>query len=219
MATPVLQQNDEVARENRELFRKKGLFVLNLMSSPGSGKTSILERTIAKLSNRLKLGVIEGDIYTTKDAERIEKFGIPVVQINTAGACHLDARMVQPALEDLDLNDLDLLIVENVGNLVCPAEFDLGEDARAAVLSITEGNDKPAKYPLVFRESQVVLINKIDLLPHTDCDIEQLEKDLKLINHQLKIFRVSARLNQGFEPWVQWLEEQVNLKKKLSASQ
>jgi len=219
MATPVLQQNDEVARENRKLFRKKGLFVLNLMSSPGSGKTSILERTIEKLSSRLKLGVIEGDIYTTKDAERIEKFGIAVVQINTAGACHLDARMVQPALDDLDLNDLDLLIVENVGNLVCPAEFDLGEDARAAVLSVAEGNDKPAKYPLVFRESQVVLINKIDLLPHTDCDIEQLEKDLKLINHQLKIFRVSARLNQGFEPWVQWLEEQVNLKKKLSASQ
>ena len=196
MATPVLQQNDEVARENRKLFRKKGLFVLNLMSSPGSGKTSILERTIEKLSSRLKLGVIEGDIYTTKDAERIEKFGIAVVQINTAGACHLDARMVQPALDDLDLNDLDLLIVENVGNLVCPAEFDLGEDARA-----------------------VVLINKIDLLPHTDCDIDQLEKDLKLINHQLKLFRVSARLDQGFEPWVQWLEEQVNLKKKLSASQ
>ena len=219
MATPVLQQNDEVARENRKLFRKKGLFVLNLMSSPGSGKTSILERTIEKLSSRLKLGVIEGDIYTTKDAERIEKFGIAVVQINTAGACHLDARMVQPALDDLDLNDLDLLIVENVGNLVCPAEFDLGEDARAAVLSVAEGNDKPAKYPLVFRESQVVLINKIDLLPHADCDIDQLEKDLKLINHQLKLFRVSARLDQGFEPWVQWLEEQVNLKKKLSASQ
>ena len=219
MATPVLQQNDEVARENRELFRKKGLFVLNLMSSPGSGKTSILERTIEKLSNRLKLGVIEGDIYTTKDAERIEKFGIPVVQINTAGACHLDARMVQPALDDLDLNDLDLLIVENVGNLVCPAEFDLGEDARAAVLSVAEGNDKPAKYPLVFRESQVVLINKMDLLPYTDCDIDLLEKDLKLINHELKLFRVSARLDQGFEPWVQWLEEQVNRKKKLSASQ
>ena len=219
MATPVLQQNDEVARENRELFRKKGLFVLNLMSSPGSGKTSILERTIEKLSNRLKLGVIEGDIYTTKDAERIEKFGIPVVQINTAGACHLDARMLQPAHDDLDLNGLDILIVENVGNLVCPAEFDLGEDARAAVLSVAEGNDKPAKYPLVFRESQVVLINKIDLLPYTDCDIDQLEKDLKLINHELKLFRVSARLGQGFEPWVQWLEEQVNLKKKLSASQ
>jgi hydrogenase nickel incorporation protein HypB len=218
MAAPVLQHNDEVAKENRELFDKKGLFVLNLMSSPGSGKTSILEQTIEKLSSRLKIGIIEGDIYTTRDAERIEKFGIPVVQINTGGACHLDARMVQPALDDFDLSELDLLIVENVGNLVCPAEFDLGEDARAAVLSVAEGNDKPVKYPLVFRESRVVLINKIDLLPYTDCDIDLLENDLKLINHELKIFRVSARLNEGFEPWIRWIEEQVSIKKKLSES-
>lgn len=214
MAAPVLQQNDEVARENREIFREKNLFVLNLMSSPGSGKTSILEQTIERLSGRLKLGVIEGDIYTTRDAERIEKYGIPVVQINTAGSCHLDARMVEPTLEDFDLDSLDMLIVENVGNLVCPAEFDLGEDARAAVLSITEGNDKPVKYPLVFRESQVVLINKIDLLPYTDCDIDVLEEDLKKINPELELFRVSARLDQGFEPWVDWLEKQVNLKKQ-----
>ncbi|MGB4503586.1 MAG: hydrogenase nickel incorporation protein HypB [Syntrophaceticus sp.] len=213
MAAPVLQQNDEVARENRKLFGDKKLFVLNLMSSPGSGKTSILERTIEKLAGRLKLGVIEGDIYTTRDAERIEKFGIPVVQINTAGSCHLDARMVEPALDDFDLGELDLLIVENVGNLVCPAEFDLGEDARAAVLSITEGNDKPMKYPLVFRESRVVLINKIDLLPYTDCDIDLLQSDLKKINPELELFQVSARLNHGFEPWIAWLEEQVNLKK------
>jgi hydrogenase nickel incorporation protein HypB len=218
MAAPVLQHNDEVAKENRELFDKKGLFVLNLMSSPGSGKTSILEQTIEKLSSRLKIGIIEGDIYTTRDAERIEKFGIPVVQINTGGACHLDARMVQPALDDFDLSELDLLIVENVGNLVCPAEFDLGEDARAAVLSVAEGNDKPVTYPLVFRESRVVLINKIDLLPYTDCDIDLLENDLKLINHELKIFRVSARLNEGFEPWIRWIEEQVSIKKKLSES-
>jgi hydrogenase nickel incorporation protein HypB len=213
MAAPVLQQNDEVANENRGIFRDKGLFVLNLMSSPGSGKTSILERTIERLAGRLKLGVIEGDIYTTRDAERIEKFGIPVVQINTAGSCHLDARMVGPALEDFDLDALDILIVENVGNLVCPAEFDLGEDARAAVLSITEGNDKPVKYPLVFRESEVVLINKIDLLPYTDCDIDLLEGDLKKINPELELFRVSVRLDQGFEPWIDWLEKQVNLKK------
>lgn len=215
MAAPVLQQNDEVAKENRGIFRDKGLFVLNLMSSPGSGKTSILERTIERLAGRLKLGVIEGDIYTTRDAERIEKFGIPVVQINTAGSCHLDARMVGPALEDFDLDALDILIVENVGNLVCPAEFDLGEDARAAVLSITEGNDKPVKYPLVFRESEVVLINKIDLLPYTDCDIDLLEGDLKKINPELELFRVSVRLDQGFEPWIDWLEKQVNLKNRV----
>jgi len=214
MAAPVLQQNDEVARENRELFCDKGLFVLNLMSSPGSGKTSVLEKTIEYLEGRLKLGVIEGDIYTTRDAERIEKCGVPVVQINTAGSCHLDARMIKPALDDFDLDALDILIVENVGNLVCPAEFDLGEDARAAVLSITEGNDKPAKYPLVFRESEVVLINKIDLLPYTDCDLELLEADLKKINPQLALFRVSARLDEGFEPWISWLEEQVWEKKK-----
>ncbi len=212
MAAPVLQQNDEVAAENRKVFLQKGVFVLNLMSSPGSGKTSVLERTIEGLSGRLKLGVVEGDIYTTRDAERIEKYGIPVVQINTAGACHLDARMVKPTLEDFDLKEIDLLIVENVGNLVCPAEFDLGEDARAAVLSVTEGNDKPVKYPLVFRESRAVLINKIDLLPYTDCDVDQLEKDLKQINPELMLFRVSAHSGEGFEPWLSWLESQVREK-------
>ncbi|WP_037999159.1 hydrogenase nickel incorporation protein HypB [Thermacetogenium phaeum] len=212
MAAPVLQQNDEVAAENRKVFLQKGVFVLNLMSSPGSGKTSVLERTIEGLSGRLKLGVVEGDIYTTRDAERIEKYGVPVVQINTAGACHLDARMVKPTLEDFDLREIDLLIVENVGNLVCPAEFDLGEDARAAVLSVTEGNDKPVKYPLVFRESRAVLINKIDLLPYIDCDVDQLEKDLKQINPELMLFRVSARSGEGFEPWLSWLENQVQEK-------
>ncbi len=213
LATPVLQENNEVARENRERFRKHGIFVLNLMSSPGSGKTSTLERTIGHLAGRLRMGVIEGDIYTTKDAERVEAQGVPVVQINTAGSCHLDARMIRPALEDFDLDNLDLLIVENVGNLVCPAEFDLGEDARVAVLSITEGNDKPMKYPLVFRQSEVVLINKVDLLPYTDCDISQMERDLKLINPELRLFRVSARLDEGFEPWIEWLQKKVQEKK------
>lgn len=213
LATPVLQENNEVARENRERFRRHGIFVLNLMSSPGSGKTSTLERTIAHLACRLRMGVIEGDIYTTKDAERVEAHGVPVVQINTAGSCHLDARMIRPALDDFDLDNLDLLIVENVGNLVCPAEFDLGEDARVAVLSITEGNDKPMKYPLVFRQSEVVLINKVDLLPYTDCDISLMERDLKLINPKLQLFRVSARLDEGFEPWIEWLQKKVQEKK------
>lgn len=213
LATPVLQENNEVAQENRETFRRHRIFVLNLMSSPGSGKTSVLERTIGHLAGELRLGVIEGDIYTTRDAERIEAHGVPVVQINTAGSCHLDARMIRPVLEDFDLDALDLLIVENVGNLVCPAEFDLGEDARAAVLSVTEGNDKPMKYPLVFRQSEAVLINKTDLLPYTDCDIEQMERDLRLINPELQIFRVSARLDEGFEPWVEWLKMRVREKK------
>lgn len=214
LATPVLQQNEVVAEENRVRFQNEGLFVLNLMSSPGSGKTSTLERTIEHLDGKLKVGVIEGDIYTTKDAERIEAHNVPVVQINTAGACHLDARMIKPALDDFDLKELDLLIIENVGNLVCPAEFDLGEDARAVVLSITEGNDKPMKYPLVFRQAQVVLINKIDLLPYTDCDLSLLEKDLRLINPELRIHHISARENKGFSEWVAWLIEQVEGKKQ-----
>ncbi len=214
LAAPVLQQNEEVARENRTFFQKHGIFVLNLMSSPGSGKTSTLERTIEHLAGSLKLGVIEGDIYTTRDAERIEAYGVPVVQINTAGACHLDARMIRPALEDFDFGELDLLIIENVGNLVCPAEFDLGEDARAVVLSVAEGNDKPLKYPLIFRQAQAVLINKIDLLPYTDCDLSLLEKDIRAINPDLEIFRISARENTGFSPWLSWLKEQVKIKKQ-----
>lgn len=214
LATPVLQQNEEIARGNRVCFQKYRIFVLNLMSSPGSGKTSILERTIEHVAGCLKMGIIEGDIYTTRDAERIEAYNVPVVQINTAGTCHLDARMIKPVLEDFDLAELDLLIIENVGNLVCPAEFDLGEDARAVVLSITEGNDKPMKYPLIFREAQVVLINKLDLLPYTDCDLAALERDLKSINPELQLFRVSAQKNQGFHPWAEWLGGQVALKKK-----
>ncbi len=214
LAAPVLQQNEEAARENRISFQKHGIFVLNLMSSPGSGKTSTLERTIEHLAGSLNLAVIEGDIYTTRDAERIEKRGAPVVQINTAGSCHLDARMIKPALEDFDLGKLDLLIIENVGNLVCPAEFDLGEDARAVVLSVTEGSDKPMKYPLIFRQAQVVLINKMDLLPYTDCDLPLLEKELKSINPELELFQISARENTGFSPWLEWLKKQVKIKKQ-----
>ncbi|MGD0152936.1 MAG: hydrogenase nickel incorporation protein HypB [Thermacetogeniaceae bacterium] len=216
LATPILQENDEAARENRELFRERGIFVLNLMSSPGSGKTTTLERTIEQLPEGLRLAVIEGDIYTTRDAERIEARGVPVVQINTAGACHLDARMIKPTLGDFDLDAVDLLIIENVGNLVCPAEFDLGEDARAVVLSVTEGNDKPMKYPLIFRLARVALINKIDLLPYTDCDMEELGRDMALINPELTVFPVSARTGQGFTLWMDWLAEQVRHKQAAS---
>ena len=198
LATPMLQENDEVARENRNLFRERGIFVLNLMSSPGSGKTSTLERTIEHLPEGLRLAVIEGDIYTTRDAERIEARGVP-------------------ALDDFDLGAVDLLIVENVGNLVCPAEFDLGEDARAVVLSVTEGNDKPMKYPLIFRLASAALINKIDLLPYTDCDMAELERDMAMINPELKTFQVSARTGQGFDRWMEWLAEQTK-NKKLRAS-
>lgn len=213
IAAPVLQENSAAAAENRSLFQELGLFVVNLMSSPGSGKTSILERTLSHLPADLKVGVIEGDIYTTKDAERVAAHGVPVVQINTAGACHLDARMVKAALEDLPLKELDLLLVENVGNLICPAEFDLGEDARVVVLSVTEGADKPLKYPLVFRLAAVALVNKTDLLPYTDCDLDALCWDLRVVNPELTIFPVSARLDTGFAPWVKWLRERVRIKK------
>jgi hydrogenase nickel incorporation protein HypB len=216
MATPVLQENDQAAQENRECFAKSGTFVINLMSSPGSGKTSTLERTIEALEGHLSLGVIEGDIYTTRDAERIEAHGTPVVQINTAGSCHLDARMIKPALTDFDLKQLDLLIVENVGNLVCPAEFDLGEDARVAVLSVAEGNDKPMKYPLVFRLAEAVLINKVDLLPYTDCDIDEMKHDLLTINPKLQLFLTSARQDSGFQPWIEWLVTEVRKKQGIA---
>lgn len=211
LASKILEANEQVAARNRELFREKGVYVINLMSSPGSGKTSILERTITALADRLSMAVIEGDIYTSRDAERIEKKGVPVVQINTSGACHLDAHMVEEALADLDLDGVKLLVVENVGNLVCPAEFDLGENAKVVVLSTTEGNDKPMKYPLVFRQSRAVLVNKIDLLPHTDFDLNTLRRDVHLINPELTVFEVSAKTGAGFAPWCQWLLEQAGV--------
>jgi hydrogenase nickel incorporation protein HypB len=209
LASRLLEANEKVAERNRKFFRERGVYVVNLMSSPGSGKTSILERTISGLAGNIPLAVIEGDIYTSQDAERIEQKGTPVVQINTSGACHLDAHMVEEALSDLDLKGVELLVIENVGNLVCPAEFDLGEDAKVTVLSTAEGNDKPMKYPLVFRQSRAVLVNKIDLLPYTDFDVDALRRDVRLINPELEIFAVSAKTGEGLAPWCEWLAEQV----------
>ena len=167
----ILGKNDQLASENQMLFAKQGVFVLNLMGSPGSGKTSLLEKTMAALKDHLRMAVIEGDLFTSKDADRIAKYDVPVIQINTSGGCHLDAAMVQKVLKELDLENLDLLVVENVGNLVCPAEFNVGEDAKAVVLSITEGDDKPLKYPLIFKESAIAVLNKVDLLPYTNFDM------------------------------------------------
>ena len=182
MVKNILEANERIAQENRRIFQENALFVINLMGSPGAGKTSLLEQTISAIKNQVKMGVIEGDIQSTKDAERIKAKGVPVVQINTGGACHLDGNMIRHALDKLDLSNLDLLIVENVGNLVCPAEFKIGEDAKVMIISITEGDDKPLKYPLMFRESNVLLINKIDLLPYIDCNIEKLKKNSLGIN-------------------------------------
>lgn len=208
----IMEANERLAEENRRLFNQYKLLVINLMSSPGAGKTSLLEKTILSLKNDLRLGVIEGDIQSTYDAERIEKTGAQVVQINTGGACHLDSNMIQEALKNMVLNDLDLLFIENVGNLVCPAEFNLGEDFKAMILSVTEGDDKPLKYPLMFRESRVLLINKIDLLPFCDCNIELIEKRARQINPQLTIFRTSCKTGEGLTDWATWLKEKIRKK-------
>lgn len=212
MEASILGANDLLARRNRGIFARQGTLVVNLMSSPGSGKTTVLERSIDHLHDRLRLGVIEGDLYTDQDARRIEKKGVPVKQINTQGACHLDAGMVGEAFASIGEN-LDLLFIENVGNLVCPTEFDLGEDFKAVVISTTEGNDKPSKYPLVFREARVVLLNKIDLLPFTDFSVEQFREDMVKINPQAPVFMVSGRTGEGFEEWIAWLLEEVRNKR------
>lgn len=211
--TNVLGANDLLARKNRKMFEENHLLVINLMSSPGSGKTTILERTIEFIDNRLGLGVIEGDLYTDQDAQRIENRGVKVIQINTQGACHLDAGMVAKAAEQLPISELDLMFIENVGNLVCPAEFDLGEDFKAVVISITEGNDKPLKYPLIFREARVILVNKIDLLPYTDFDLDKFRQDIAQINPTAEIFLLSGRSGQGIEDWIDWLIKEVGVKK------
>ena len=210
----VLDANDRIAQENRVLFDAKGIYVINLMSAPGAGKTSLVEKTILALKDRCRIGVIEGDIQDTCDADRVAKLGIPAVQINTGGSCHLDANMVREALGALDLDTLDLLIVENVGNLVCPAEFKVGENAKVMLLSTPEGADKPAKYPLMFQESSVMLINKIDLLPYVEFDREKAKRDALALNRNLKIFEVSCRTSQGLERWFDWLSDQIQTCRK-----
>ena len=207
--TRILEANDRIAAENRKLFNKAGVYVINLMSAPGAGKTSLIEQTITELHRKLRIGVIEGDIAGTGDAQRIEKLGIPVIQINTGSACHLDANMINEAIVDLPLKDLDLLIVENVGNLVCPAEFKVGEDRKVMILSITEGDDKPLKYPLMFQESSALILNKIDLLSYTNADLEKIKKDSLSLNPNLKIFEVSCKTGQGIAEWTEWLQSLV----------
>ena len=205
----ILEANDRIATENRKLFNESGVYVINLMSAPGAGKTSLIEKTIQELSGKLKIGVIEGDIAGSDDARRIANLHIPVVQINTGGACHLDANMISEVLDDLILNELDILIIENVGNLVCPAEFKVGENMKVMLLSIAEGDDKPLKYPLMFQESSALVLNKIDLLPYTNASIEKIKKNSLSLNPKLKIFEVSCRTGEGIGKWVKWLQSLV----------
>ena len=201
----ILEVNERIALENKELFDKHKVLVINLMGSPGSGKTSLLELTISALKEKLSIGVIEGDIQSMLDAERINKYGIQIVQINTYGACHLDGNMIRDALPSLNLEKLDLLMVENVGNLVCPAEFKIGEDYKVMILSMPEGDDKPIKYPLMFQESSVLLINKIDLAPYLDVSIERIKNESFRVNPRLAIFPISCKTKQGLEPWFDWI--------------
>jgi len=205
VVTRILEANDRIAEENRKRFQDAGVYVVNLMGAPGAGKTSLLERTIRELKPHLKIGVIEGDIVGSDDAERVGALDVPVVQINTGGACHLDANMINEVLDELPLRDLDMLIIENVGNLVCPAEFKVGEDMKMMVLSIAEGHDKPLKYPLMFQESSALVLNKIDLLPYMNTDVNKVRSDSLALNPKLKIFEVSCATGAGIGAWAQWL--------------
>jgi len=208
----VLDVNNIMAEQNRKMFAEKEVFVLNVMSSPGSGKTTILEKTLTYLKPEIKSAVIVGDICTTNDANRLAKTGVSVVQINTdkfGGDCHLAAHVVARAAENIDLDSVDLLIVENIGNLVCPAEFDIGEDSRVVVLSVTEGEDKPVKYPLMFRVCDAALLNKTDLLPYLDYDKEETLKNISQIHPGMPVFELSAKTGDGFTPWIDWLRQRI----------
>lgn len=210
----VLEANERIAAQNKTLFEESRILVINLMSSPGAGKTSLLEKTIDALKQEMRIGVIEGDIQSTRDAERIAEKGVPAVQINTGGACHLDGNMIRDTFGEFDFQQMDLLVVENVGNLVCPAEFKLGEDFKVMILSVTEGDDKPSKYPLMFHESKVLLVNKIDLLPYVDCSVEKIREDALKINPGMIIFEVSCKTGQGLDRWCEWLQGEVRAKRK-----
>ncbi|MDD5089042.1 MAG: hydrogenase nickel incorporation protein HypB [bacterium] len=218
----VLEESDARARENRTLFDRHGVFVLNMMSSPGAGKTTLLQKTIPLLQKRnLKCAVIEGDITSTLDSEKLSPLGIPVVQANTepfGGDCHVGSHLVQAALAHFDLATMDVLFIENIGNLVCPAEFDLGEDRKVVVLSITEGEDKPVKYPLMFRECKLCLLSKMDLAPHLDVDLARIRENIRRTNAELTVIPVSAKTGEGVAAWCDWIVAQKSGKRKAEGS-
>ncbi len=214
-AQNILKANDQIASMNRSRFAALSLLVVNVMGSPGSGKTTLLESIAAQCANRLRVGVIEGDLAGSVDAERLEKLGLPTVQINTQGACHLDASMIATACESLPLEKLDLLFIENVGNLVCPASFDLGEDLRLLVLSVPEGDDKLVKYPVIFQVADVLVVTKADLCGFVSFDVERIRKDFARIQPTAALFETAATRNQGIEPLVDWLAEKYREKQVL----
>jgi hydrogenase nickel incorporation protein HypB len=215
--TDILEANERTADHNREHFKGHGVYVVNLMSAPGAGKTSVLEETIRRLKNDYSLGVIEGDLMTTIDADRISALGIPAYQITTGSVCHLDARMVHNALHSFNVDALDLLFIENVGNLVCPAEFYLGEDLRVMVYSVVEGAEKPKKYPIMFHESEAVLLNKIDLLPYSGVSLDELRRNVLEVSPETVILPVSCRTGEGIDEWIAWLERRIASAREKSA--
>lgn len=210
----LLHANQAGADHNREHFDEWGITCLNLMSSPGAGKTVLLEKTLAALKDQLKMAVIEGDMTTELDAERLRQYGVPVIAINTGRSCHLDSKMVAGGIhrfqEDYNPKEFDLLLVENVGNLVCPAEFEVGEHAKVALLSITEGEDKPLKYPIMFQEADCLIITKLDLAPYLEIDLQRLEANVRSMNPDVTIIALSAQTGEGLEEWLNWLKSQVN---------
>ena len=210
--TDILEANDRIATANGDVFNKNRNLVLNLMSSPGAGKTSLLEKTGEALKGNLRLGVIAGDIETSRDAERLEKHKLPVIQLTTGSACHLDANMIASALPHIDLKKIDILVIENVGNLVCPAEFKLGEDYKIMILSVTEGDEKPLKYPLMFRESSLLLINKIDLLKYTNFNLKEAKANARRVHPDLDIIDISCVTGEGISDWISWLNQRYQKK-------
>ena len=205
----ILSANDQRAKENRQLLDRNGVFAINITASPGAGKTSLIMETIRRLKSRTKIGVIEGDVSSSVDAEAVAKEGIPVVQINTGGTCHLDATMLSNAFEGLPLPEIDLLFIENVGNLICPASFALGEDRNVLVASVPEGDDKPHKYPVMFSNADLVILNKIDLLPHVDFDRQAFREAVKGRNEKAPILEISCKTGRGIDRWVAWLVDQL----------
>ncbi|MDP8299431.1 MAG: hydrogenase nickel incorporation protein HypB [Candidatus Tantalella remota] len=211
----ILKSNDDVAGGIRERLASRSILMIDIVSSPGAGKTSFLENIGPRLKAKgVRFEILAGDCYTSRDAERIDRLGLPVVQINTAGACHIDAQLIGKALDTIDIDSLDLVIVENVGNLVCPACFDLGEDMKIAFLSTAEGHDKPEKYPLLVEESPVAVINKTDLLEHLDFDMEYCVESIRKINPRAKIMKMSCKTGEGIEEFMEWLDEKIKMKKE-----
>ena len=199
----ILSANDRIAQENRKLLDKKGIFAINVMASPGAGKTSVILRTISGLKSKVRIGVIEGDVSSSIDADRIAKENVPVLQINTGGECHLDANMVQRALRDMPLGDIDILLIENIGNLICTAEFKIGTHKNLVIASVPEGDDKPLKYPLMFTVADVILVNKIDLLPYSNFDLNAYRKAVKGLNEKVEVIEVSCVTGQGIKQWLE----------------